>query len=62
MSAARTGLSCCSCWTCSPRFNHHADGAAFAVDIRRYLEAHHGRPQLAQRARDELNGTPWLYK
>ena len=28
-------------------YNHHADSAAFAVDIRKYLQAHHGRPQLA---------------
>jgi hypothetical protein len=42
-------------------YNHHADERAFAVAIRKYLEGHHGRPQLAQRQLDDLKNTPSLY-
>jgi hypothetical protein len=42
-------------------YNHHADERAFAVAIRKYLEGHHGRPQLAQRKLDDLKRSPSLY-
>lgn len=42
-------------------YNHHADERAFAVAIRKYLEGHHGRPQLAQRQLDDIKSSPSLY-
>ena len=42
-------------------YNHHADERRFAVATRKYLEEHHGRPQLAQRELDDLKSTPSLY-
>jgi hypothetical protein len=42
-------------------YNHQDDEVAFAVAIRKYLEGHHGRPQLAQRELDDLKSAPSLY-
>ncbi len=43
-------------------YNHHANERAFAVAIRKDLEGHRGRRQLAQGRLDDLKSTPSLYR
>jgi hypothetical protein len=42
-------------------YNHQDDEVAFAVAIRKYLEAGDGRPKYHQRQFDDLPSTPSLY-